>query len=70
MTNNFELKNADYEKIRKKGYGTWICKHCGRIAETEHHKPECHLCDDWNGCGNDCTLSKIYCTKCDISEEL
>ena len=70
MVENFELKYADYEKARKKGYGIWFCKKCGNIAETEHNKPECHLCEDWNGCGRDCRLSKIYCTNCGVVDEV
>lgn len=70
MVENFELKYADYEKARMKGYGGWYCKKCGHIAETEHNKQECNLCENWNGCNRDCRLSRIYCTKCNISEKV
>jgi hypothetical protein len=33
-------------------------------ASTEHDKPECHRCRDWSPCGQDCTLSRIYCQSC------
>jgi hypothetical protein len=65
---NFILKNSEYEIFRKKGYGTWYCKNCDIPGETEHNKEECHLCSDWNGCGKDCTLSKVYCKKCGAIE--
>lgn len=70
MIKNFELKFEEYEKMRKKGYGIWYCKTCDISAEEEHNKPECHLCTDWSGCNSDCTLSRIYCTKCNISENI
>lgn len=57
----------DYLRIRKKSDGTWHCRKCRTPAETEHNKPECHLCSDWNGCGEDCTLSRVYCKSCGAS---
>ena len=43
---------------------TWICSNCWQHAATEHNKPECHRCSDWSPCGNDCTLSRVYCVAC------
>jgi hypothetical protein len=54
----------DYEVARHKSEGTWFCNKCNIPAEEEHNNPECHLCSDWNGCGKDCTLSKVLCRKC------
>jgi NAD-dependent SIR2 family protein deacetylase len=47
--------------------GSWYCKKCNKPAEVEHKRPQCHLCEDWSGCGRDCTLSGVYCPKCRIS---
>lgn len=50
---------------RWKGSGEyWRCSSCWQPAETEHNRPECHRCADWNGCGHDCTLSRVFCSKC------
>ncbi len=64
---NFRFVWSDYELNRKKSYGAWYCNKCNVPAETEHNKEECHLCRDWNGCGRDCTLSRVYCPKCRAS---
>jgi hypothetical protein len=50
--------------------GKWLCKKCKKKADTEHNKKECHACQDWNGCGKDCTLSKLICKTCNISEDV
>ncbi|MBA7687789.1 hypothetical protein ES703_96262 [subsurface metagenome] len=60
----FRFVWSNYERGLKKYYRTWCCNRCNIIAKTEHSKEECHLCKDWDGCGRDCTLSKIYCPKC------
>lgn len=60
----FRFVWSDYERARMRSDGTWYCNRCNIPAETEHDKEECHLCRDWNGCGRDCTLSKVYCPKC------
>ncbi len=57
----------DVQRYRKKSYGTWYCNKCQAPAETEHNKEECHLCSDWNGCEEDCTLSRVYCKSCGAS---
>lgn len=66
----FRFVWSDYERNRRLTYGTWYCNTCNTLAETEHNKPECHLCSDWNRCGRDCTLSKVYCTQCGVSIEV
>jgi hypothetical protein len=60
----FRFMWSTVETLRGRSNGTWICNKCNIPAETEHNKEECHLCRDWNGCGTDCTLSKVYCSKC------
>lgn len=55
----FRFVWSDYERARMKSDGTWYCNKCNIPAKTEHNKEECHLCSDWNGCGRDCTLSKV-----------
>ncbi len=54
-------------RIRHDSDGHWVCNGCWKSASTEHDKPECHRCSDWNGCGTDCTLSRIYCERCGTS---
>ena len=50
--------------------GYWVCRTCEKPADTEHGKKECRRCRDWNGCGKDCTLSKLICKNCNISEKI
>jgi len=67
----FIIHYNDYEKVRKKSSGiSYTCKKCRSVAEKEHNKPECHLCEDWNGCEDDCKLSAVYCKKCKIRIEV
>jgi len=63
----FRFAWTDLERAKKESYGNWYCNSCNKPAGTKHDKPECHLCSDWNGCGKDCTLSEVYCLKCDHS---
>jgi len=58
---------SDYARMQKRSDGDWICNRCWKPASTEHGKPECHRCSNWNGCGTDCTLSRIYCVNCGTS---
>lgn len=67
---NFRFEWSDVQRYRRKNYGTWYCNTCRIPAQTEHNKEECHLCSDWNGCGTDCTLSKVYCTSCGASLDI
>jgi hypothetical protein len=66
----FRFEWNNYEVIRKKSSGRWICNACNSPANTEHKKDECHLCRDWNGCGQDCTLSRVFCVMCSTSLEV
>jgi hypothetical protein len=67
---NFRLEWNAYEVVRKRSYGTWYCNGCNKPAQTEHKKNECHLCSDWNGCSEDCTLSRVYCDDCNKSMKI
>ena len=62
---NFRLVCNAYDIARKRSDGTWYCNTCNLPAETEHNNPACRTCSDWNGCGQDCTLSRIYCPRCE-----
>lgn len=48
----------------------WICSRCFKAASMEHNKPECHRCEDWGGCGSDCTLSRVFCEACGTSKDI
>lgn len=58
------VEASAYERGRKISDGHWRCNICGKPAAEEHMAEECHRCSDWNGCGGDCTLSRVYCEKC------
>jgi hypothetical protein len=60
----------DLAAYRHQSYGANFCRRCHEPAKTEHNKPECHTCSDWGGCGGDCTLSAIYCARCETRKEL
>lgn len=61
---NFRLEVHTYYSLKDGDTGTWYCNNCNLQAKTEHNKEECHLCRDWNSCGRDCKLSRIFCEKC------
>jgi hypothetical protein len=67
---NFRLESKSYEIARKRSFGTWFCNNCNIPAKEEHNNPECHVCSDWNGCGKDCTLSRVYCSNCGKSMDV
>lgn len=46
------------------------CNKCRTTAKTKHEKRECNVCESWNGCRNDCTLSQLICEKCDIIQNV
>jgi hypothetical protein len=60
----FRLVWSDHERARHRSYGAWYCNRCNQPSETKHEKEECHRCADWNGCGQDCTLSEVSCVSC------
>jgi rubrerythrin len=64
FSKDFMFESSDYHRLRGKSNGTWYCIRCNEPAKTEHNNPECHTCSDWGSCGDDCTLSRIYCLKC------
>lgn len=57
-----------YEAYRQRTGGHYQCNMCGRPAREEHNRPECHSCSDWSGCGGGCTLSRVFCETCGISQ--
>jgi hypothetical protein len=63
----FHFRWSAYEAGRHRSDGAWYCNTCMRPADTEHSNLECHRCSDWGSCGNDCTLSRIFCATCDAS---
>jgi hypothetical protein len=62
---DFRLEVDAYSQAVKRSDGSWVCNSCNIPAETEHNNPECHRCSYWDGCGTDCTLSKVYCIECE-----
>jgi hypothetical protein len=49
---------------------TWICNSCMNSAGSEHEKKKCHTCEDWGGCGGDCTLSLVFCQNCGTAMQM
>ena len=66
----FRFVWSNYERGRQRSHGSWYCNRCNRLAETKHEKEECHLCSDWGGCGQDCTLSEVVCANCGAREPI
>lgn len=67
---DFRLDIDAYAQARKESHETWFCNTCNKPAKTEHNNPKCQWCSDWDGCGTDCTLSKVYCAKCGKSMQV
>lgn len=40
------------------------CDSRGYDAKIQRDNEECHLCNDWGGCGGDCQVSRIFCPHC------
>lgn len=64
ISENFRFEWSDYERARGKSDGMWYCNNCNIPADTEHNREKCHICEDWYGCGRDCTISRVFCSKC------
>jgi hypothetical protein len=41
------------------------CKKCDSKLKEVHEKNECNTCANWGFCGHNCTLSGLFCKKCD-----
>jgi hypothetical protein len=54
---------SDGDRLRSRVRGTWYCR-CGELAIVERESPKCDVCKRGESCGSDCTVSKLYCTKC------
>lgn len=63
VRDEFHLVTRQQSKPYRDG-PTWRCNACMQPAATEHGRPECHRCSDWDGCGADCTLSVVRCDGC------
>jgi hypothetical protein len=46
------------------GSTIYYCTGCNGRATEKRGRPECHRCEDWGGCGRDCTLSEVVCEPC------
>jgi hypothetical protein len=44
--------------------GSWQCTRCWASASLEHKRDKCHRCAAWGDCGQDCTLSAVWCDFC------
>ena len=51
-------------KPHRGGEEGWLCIGCQVSAEKLHENPKCHTCENWNGCGVDCTFSGVRCPQC------
>jgi hypothetical protein len=63
----FHFVWSTYEVYQKRSGGVWKCNTCFALTQCEHNRTECHRCRDWSDCGNDCTLSRVFCTQCGTS---
>jgi predicted phosphodiesterase len=63
----FRYEWSDLQRAQCLSDGSWYCIECNKLASSKHDREECHTCRDWNGCGQDCTLSEVYCEKCGAS---
>jgi hypothetical protein len=64
---DFHFAWSDYARVTRGSSGSWYCNACFAPAREERSREECHTCKDWGGCGQDCTLSRIYCPVCGTS---
>lgn len=60
----FHFRWDDMSRARGRSDGAWICNTCWTVATEDHDGEECHRCRDWSPCGNDCTLTRIWCRTC------
>lgn len=67
---DFHFLWNDIDVARQRSSGFWRCNTCWVPAATEHNREECHRCRDWSPCGNNCTLSGIYCSTCGASQPM
>jgi hypothetical protein len=67
---DFHFAWSDYARMTQRSSGCWYCNTCFTPVQEEHSREECHTCRDWGGCGQDCTLSGIYCPGCGTSLDI
>jgi hypothetical protein len=61
LSDNFKLISRIKKGEERK---QWVCEKCNVSLIEEHNNKQCHQCEDWYGCGEDCTLSKLTCPVC------
>jgi hypothetical protein len=54
---------------RGRSDGAWICNTRWTVATEDHDGEECHRCRDWSPCGNNCTLTRIWCRTCGSAQD-
>jgi hypothetical protein len=66
---SFALVGSDYERVRRRSNGTWMCQRCEVPAVTTYNPLfECGTCDKgYDDCGNDCTIATLSCSSCGAS---
>jgi hypothetical protein len=63
------VEPSPIDSYRNRSAGHWLCVKCHEPAEAEHKNPQCPRCSDQRACGQDCTLSRVFCPKCGASED-
>ncbi|MDT0453726.1 hypothetical protein [Streptomyces hesseae] len=58
----------DMSRALHKSDGAWLCNTCWTLASKEHGREECRRCREWSPCGNDCTVTRIFCSTCRTSQ--
>lgn len=59
----------ELDRYRNQGAGHWVCVKCDTPAEAERKNPKCRRCRYGDNCGQDCTLSRVFCRTCGTSED-
>jgi len=59
----------ELDRYRNQGAGHWVCVKCDTPAEAERKNPKCRRCRYGDNCGQDCTLSRVFCHKCGTYED-
>jgi hypothetical protein len=69
LSNAFHFRWNDMARARGRSDGVWICNTCWTVATEDHDGEECHRCRDWSPCGNNCTLTRIWCSTCGSAQD-
>ena len=57
-----------YDRHPGKERTDYFCRKCEKQAKEKNEKERCHVCEDWNDCNRDCTLSHLICENCGITQ--